>query len=189
MFHLLKLYSFKKPLFVCFLLFLASSASMLAGAPEQSEEIVGDWTGKLEPPGSSSELRLVLHIKRNDKGILFSTMDSPSQGAEGIPASSISYTDKDLEIRFASIGGTYRAKLLDNGRLDGIWTQRGARIDLPMIRLEEAKPTGRPQDPQPPFPYSSENIDFINDAAGITLSGTLSIPEGEGPFPAAVLIS
>jgi len=189
MYYSVQINSFRKLSFSSVMLLLVLLTPSFAAAPEQSEEIVGDWTGKLEPPGSTSELRLVLHIKRNDKGMLFSTMDSPNQGAEGIPASSITYTDKDLEIRFASIGGTYRAKLLENGRLDGIWSQGGARMDLPMIRLDEAKPSGRPQDPQPPFPYSNENMDFVNENAGITLSGTLSIPEGDGPFPAVVLIS
>lgn len=46
----------------------------------------------------------------------------------------------------------------------------------------------RPQTPQPPFPYRVEEVVF-SAQPGIDLAATLTLPEGEGPFPAAVLIS
>jgi hypothetical protein len=36
----------------------------------------------------------------------------------------------------------------------------------------------RPQEPLPPFPYTTEEVTYRNAEAGITLAGTLSIPEG-----------
>jgi fermentation-respiration switch protein FrsA (DUF1100 family) len=45
------------------------------------------------------------------------------------------------------------------------------------------------QDPQPPYPYHSEDLRFENQAAGITLAGTLTVPEEGERFPAAVLVS
>lgn len=47
----------------------------------------------------------------------------------------------------------------------------------------------RPQTPQPPFPYAAEDVRVPNPGAGITLAGTLFIPEGHGPFPAALLVT
>ena len=48
----------------------------------------------------------------------------------------------------------------------------------------------RPQTPKPPFPYRAEEVTFKNPvAAGVTLAGTLTLPTGAGPFPAAVLIT
>lgn len=47
----------------------------------------------------------------------------------------------------------------------------------------------RSQDPRSPFPYHSEDVRYSNPAGGVELAGTLTIPEGTGPFPAAVLIS
>ena len=44
------------------------------------------------------------------------------------------------------------------------------------------------QEPQPPFPYRKENVSFPGSAAGISLNGTLTVPEGKGPFPAIVLV-
>jgi hypothetical protein len=47
----------------------------------------------------------------------------------------------------------------------------------------------RPQTPLPPFDYHVEEVVFVNAEAGVRLAGTLTIPRGDGPFPAAVLIS
>ena len=47
----------------------------------------------------------------------------------------------------------------------------------------------RPQEPRPPFPYTAEDVHFRNEAAGITLAGTLTLPEGNTPHPVVVLVS
>lgn len=44
------------------------------------------------------------------------------------------------------------------------------------------------QEPQRPLPYREENVSFSSPAPGISLSGTLSIPAGGGPFPSLVLV-
>lgn len=52
-----------------------------------------------------------------------------------------------------------------------------------------AQEKNRPQTPTEPYPYLSESFQFENEEAEILLHGTLTIPQGEGPFPAAILIS
>ena len=47
----------------------------------------------------------------------------------------------------------------------------------------------RPQTPQPPFPYGEREVTFTNSVDAGTFAGTLTLPSGPGPFPAAVLIS
>ncbi|MEW6750879.1 MAG: alpha/beta fold hydrolase [Candidatus Latescibacterota bacterium] len=47
----------------------------------------------------------------------------------------------------------------------------------------------RPQDPRPPFPYDVQEVTYFNAAEGLLLAGTLTVPPGPGPFPAAVLVS
>ena len=44
------------------------------------------------------------------------------------------------------------------------------------------------QEPQRPVPYREESISFSSPAVGISLDGTLTVPEGKGPFPALVLV-
>ena len=40
-----------------------------------------------------------------------------------------------------------------------------------------------------PFPYAEEDVAFAGGADGVTLAGTLTLPKGAGPFPAALLIA
>ncbi|HLK64773.1 MAG TPA: alpha/beta hydrolase [Bryobacteraceae bacterium] len=47
----------------------------------------------------------------------------------------------------------------------------------------------RPQTPQAPFPYQSQEVSVPSKAAGVTLACTLSVPQGEGPHPAMVLVT
>ncbi len=46
-----------------------------------------------------------------------------------------------------------------------------------------------PQTPEPPFPYEVEEVAYDNAADGVHLEGTLTIPPGAGPHPAALLIT
>ena len=46
----------------------------------------------------------------------------------------------------------------------------------------------RPQTPEAPFPYREEALS-VEAAPGVTLAGTLTLPEGDGPFTAVVLVS
>lgn len=79
----------------------------------------------------------------------------------------------------------------------GTFTQ-GADLPLTLERgLPDAAPEAsaapervRPQTPMPPFGYLAENVAFDNPLTdGIRLAGTLTLPAGDGPFPAAVLLS
>ncbi len=45
----------------------------------------------------------------------------------------------------------------------------------------------RPQEPSPPFPYSSVPLTFAS--GDLRLAGRLTLPPGPGPFPAVLLIS
>jgi hypothetical protein len=44
-------------------------------------------------------------------------------------------------------------------------------------------------EPKRPYPYQEREVTFVNAQAGVTLSGTLTLPEGRGPFPAVVLVA
>jgi pimeloyl-ACP methyl ester carboxylesterase len=47
----------------------------------------------------------------------------------------------------------------------------------------------RPQEPRPPFPYSAEEVTYRNATDSTRFAGTLTLPPGDGPFPAVVLIT
>ncbi len=151
-------------------------------APAQSP--VGDWYGTLDL--GPARLRMVLHIASDGDGYS-STLDSPDQNAHGIPTTSTEVVGDTVRIAADMLGMTFDGRLAGDS-LRGIFRQGYLQQDLSFTRRTTAA-SERPQTPQPPFPYRSEEVSFRNPEAGITLAGTLFIPDGDGPFPAAILIS
>ncbi|MCA9672969.1 MAG: alpha/beta fold hydrolase [Myxococcales bacterium] len=47
----------------------------------------------------------------------------------------------------------------------------------------------RPQHPKPPYPYAAREVVFVNKTDKTKHAGTLTHPKGNGPFPAAVLVT
>jgi dienelactone hydrolase len=85
--------------------------------------------------------------------------------------------------------GHYKGMIVNDTTIVGQWTQSGQSFQLDIKKLRAAFAVNRPQEPKPPFPYSSEDVTFGNKKFNIFLAGTLTIPEGKGPFPAVILIT
>ncbi len=158
-----------------------------AGAQEPPS-LAGDWAGSLETGGAGT-LRLVFHLTASGDGSLGATLDSPDQGAYGIPAGPVTVDGRNVRIEVETVRGHYEGVLSEDGtRLDGTWHQGGVGLPLSLGRTV-APPPARPQVPEPPYPYEVRDVRFESAAAGVTLAGTLTVPPGDGPFPAVALIS
>ncbi|RYD98268.1 MAG: alpha/beta fold hydrolase [Sphingobacteriales bacterium] len=149
------------------------------------KEFEGAWSGILKI--QAMELGLVFNITASN-GKLEATMDSPNQGAKGIPVNAVSTNKDSIYLEIPEIQMVYKGALLDRDNIKGSFTQRGQSFDLDLSKTLSLK-NARPQEPQPPFPYPEEKISFPNKEAGIQLGGTLTLPQGKGPFPAIVLVS
>jgi uncharacterized protein len=151
-----------------------------------AQEITGKWHGLLELGGAA--LRIVWHIDKAD-GVYTATMDSPDQGATGIPVDIVTYDAPKLVLKISKMKIEYTGELVDNA-LKGTFKQGLFSAAMDLTRDEIAKPTPRrKQDPKKPYPYISEDVKFPNAPAGITLAGTLTVPPKGGKYPAVVLIS
>lgn len=151
-----------------------------------AQDIEGQWNGLLKVQGI--QLRLVFHVTKSGEGYT-STMDSPDQGAMGMPVTTTTYQPPTVRFEIIQIGFVYEGQV--NGtRITGSLTQRGQSFPMDLSRDEVKKEEiRRPQMPVAPYPYRSEEVSFRNESAGIALAGTLTLPEGDGRFPAVVLIS
>ena len=139
---------------------------------QSTTTLLGSWSGKLNV--GTVSLTLVLHLEQAD-GYVKVSLDSPDQGAKGISAFKEFLSDDSLAVKVEAIGMTYRARLKD-GKLDGTFSQNGFSTSLVLTRgVAEVK---RPQTPQPPYPYKTEEVTFRNEADGATLAGTLTWPVG-----------
>jgi len=161
--------------------------SLLASISLSAQDITGQWNGALKVQGT--QLRLVFNITKTDNGIS-STMDSPDQGAKGIPTTTTSFENSILKITIASAKIEYEGILGLDNVIVGTFKQGGQSfpMNLSKEKIEKEKLI-RPQEPIKPYPYYSENITFENKKAAINLSGTLTLPNKEGVFPVVILIS
>jgi len=155
----------------------------------QSDSMIlsGSWMGSLD--AGSTSLRLVFNLTLEEDSTMSATMDSPDQGASGIPMGQVSVQDDSLRIEAPMLQGYYVGKISSSDSIRGEWHQAGRTFELHLGKLEGAFELMRPQEPIPPFPYKEEQVQFKQKPEGFTLSGTLTMPEGEGPFPSVVLVS
>jgi len=151
--------------------------------------LVGYWQGSLKP-APIVELRLVLDITNKPAGVLEGTMISVDQGGARIPLTALSETSGVVHLETKSVGGVFDGRLNDDGsEISGDWKQGGRTTPLVFKRLAKAPALGRSQEPKRPFPYHDEEVAVQNKSAGVTLAGTLTTPNGAGPFPAVMLIT
>lgn len=147
--------------------------------------IEGNWQGTLDV--GAAKLRLGLHVTKKPDGTLGSTLDSIDQGAMGLPVSATTFQAGSLHFELPNLHATFDGKLAADGkRITGTFTQ-GSAFPLTFERAAAGEALKRPQNPKPPFPYESQNVKLkIGD---VTLAGTLTLPRGDGPFPAVALIT
>ncbi|MFO7655130.1 MAG: alpha/beta hydrolase [Candidatus Krumholzibacteriia bacterium] len=168
-----------------------ATVSAAAAGPEIPAELEGLWQGDLKLPTGMS-LRLVLEVEppADGSGRRRATLASPDQGAADIPMSSISLAGDTLRWTAASLDASYEGLRAHGGRaFNGILRQHGFEMPLELARTETVTTAQRPQEPQPPFPYEAHEVSLPGGDEGVKLAGTLTLPRGEGPVPAVLLVS
>lgn len=162
-----------------------------AGARRPSDAIAsseGVWQGALE--GNGMRLRLQLHVTHGDQKQLLAALDSPDQGISGLPAVKVSQKEAAFHFEIPVVTGVYDGTInVAKTTITGNWTQNGVVQKLEFKRSDQLLELRRPQTPAKPYPYREEEITFPNDKVKISLAGTLTLPPGIGPFPAAVILS
>lgn len=142
------------------------AAIMICACISAATAQTGAWSGKLDVQGSG--LSLVFHLDDENP-----TMDSPDQGAKGIPVQLERKAGGKIVIKIPALGASYEGVWLIR-QIAGTFTQMNVSFPLTLTPGEE-KPA-RPQTPQSPFPYQTEEVSFTN--GDVALHGTLTLPEG-----------
>lgn len=169
----------------------APASAPTPGAPAARVET---WEGEIVL--GAEKLGFVVHFTSPTSA----TLDIPAQGVLGAPLVDVKYSAKEIAFTFKP-GGSEEAKAVFSAvpneaeitKASGTLAQ--GQVTAPMTmklvpRGEAAAGTPkRPQEPKPPFPYTSREVSFSGGAEGVTLFGTLTIPDGKGPFCAVSLVT
>lgn len=174
-----------KRLFLLVMLFVATSLQAQQ-TPFWLMDCLGHWwLGVIEE--ASLPINLTFGV---DDGELKPFFYSPMQSAEPMIATKWSIDGDTLRINHKATG--VRLTLVWNAAdstFDGTFRQGMLRTKLHLVPTDSLFSVVRPQTPRPPFPYSEQDVTIECKKSGVTLAGTLTIPEGKGPFPAVVLVS
>ena len=148
--------------------------ALLLSAQQKTRQAppLGIWEGTLQVSGT--ELPLRFNIFKDQQERVCCTMDSPSQMATGIEATielaeGIIITIPNLYVR-------YEGNLVSSDTIVGTFAQGGMLLPLTLVRASKPAKANRPQTPQPPYPYETEEVTFYNGTA--PLHGTLAYPVG-----------
>lgn len=167
-------------------LFKILSADAVFGA-QSGSHIAGNWMSK------AGQFKIIFRVSQDEGGSLTALTDIPDQEAWDIPAD-LTVTD-NMVVRFEiyNIRCVYEGTMSKNGKvIDGKFKGPDGggmplvleRVDNPPVRTSK-----RPQEPKRPYPYAEQEVFFENKVDKVKLAGTLTLPESEGPYPAALLVT
>ncbi len=137
----------------------------------KAQEITGQWNGVLKVPGV--QLRLVFNINKTENGFS-TTMDSPDQGAKGIPVSSTKYENSKLKLELPNAQIEYNGELKDT-KITGTFKQGGQEFPLDLTKAKIENPTViKPQDSKKSTLYNTEELTITP-----LIKGTLYSPSNQ----------
>jgi pimeloyl-ACP methyl ester carboxylesterase len=166
--------------------FIILLVTLLATLTSTAQDITGRWNGVLKVQGT--QLRVVFNIAQTDSGYS-ATMDSPDQGAKGIPVTNTTFKNQKIKFEVTNARIEYDGELSED-KIIGTFKQGGQEFPMNLSREAiEKEIVKRPQEPIKPYAYYSENVVFKNSKANVSLSGTLTLPEKDGIFPVVILIT
>jgi pimeloyl-ACP methyl ester carboxylesterase len=136
-------------------------------------------------------MAIAVTLATDAAGAWSGTLDIPAQGAKGLPLGNILVKGREIGFAMTGVPGDPRfaGTLADDGQtITGTFSQGAGAFPFELTR-GSLPVAARPQEPKPPFPYRAEDVTYRNEPAGLALAGTLTLPQGPGPFPAVLLIT
>lgn len=94
---------------------------------EIMNQLQGKWNGEI------GSLKVVFRFEETKDGDFVSFLDSPDQGAFGMPFTDAEFSDGELTLKEKNIHGEFKGKL-SGDNIVGTWMQNGARWALSLIK-------------------------------------------------------
>ncbi|MEO8335908.1 MAG: alpha/beta fold hydrolase [bacterium] len=163
------------------------------GAPAATKTLDGlDGTWRTLLQRDTTRLHLILHVRTTARGT-GATLDSPDIGALGLAVEQFDRVGDTVSFRVPDAQVEFRGTLTYATRtLRGQWSRTGSPV-VQLAFTRDASTSSTPTLTQEPIVaqgYRAEDVSFENPSdETVTLAGTLTIPDGRGPFPAVILLS
>ncbi len=152
-----------------------------------NESLEGTWKGAIQIMGQ--ELGIAAHFSGEGPALAV-TLDIPAQNAMGLPMQNVSYQHPRVHFEIPGAAVAVFDGAVEGNRISGDYLQSGLQgsFSLEKESITESAAAGAAEEAvSEPAPYAEEEVEFTN--GDIRLAGTLTVPAGAGPFPAAVMIT
>jgi fermentation-respiration switch protein FrsA (DUF1100 family) len=180
--------AYRRILWTAILLVLFAAVAVLTVRAQETDPLVGVWQGPVT--GKPGTFQIYFTIAKSGGGAYTAKTDIPAQKARGIPVTEVRWTAPELFLDMSSFGITFLGRMDETGaKIEGRFKIGPEDLPLVLTHGGTVPEIGRPQEPRRPYPYREIEVSIPVSAAGITLAGTLTVPPGPGPFPAALLIT
>lgn len=152
-----------------------------------AQDISGYWEGMLRISTKDS-LRLGMFVKQNEDYVSVE-LDSPDQYSVGAQGSNVTWADSTISWKLNSVNASFKGMLTTAGTFEGTFKQGKLKLPLTLERGHERLVINRPQTPEPPYPYTEEEIRILDKSGKFSLiNGTLTLPT-ETPKGLVILLT
>lgn len=139
--------------------------------------------------GQSGSKRVFIELETTPEGTSQAFLSLPEQWIDKAKADTLVLSDESIlaifnreNIRFE--GSFHSGK----DSIQAEVTTYGKTREFALGKVDSLQPVYFAQNPRPPYLYRSEEVTY-ESCDSIQVAGTLTIPQGKGPFPAAIIIS
>lgn len=166
-----------------------------------TQSVVTQWKGELQVPGTDITLELDLNIRQKRNGQVKMWLDSPDQKVVAIPCEG-SVAENRVAMSSNMLNAHFEGEIDSAGEvLSGTFTQNGVAMPIQFRKMPNTASNafnypadcrnmgGNSEEDEDTAPKPYKEEDFTCANGNITLAGTMTIPDGQGPFPAVVMVA
>ncbi len=161
-------------------------ANVVLCAPSNTS-VAGNWMSRV------GQFKIVFRVSQDTDGSFTTLTDIPDQDAWDMPADLTVSDSSVVTFDIYNIRCVYEGRISADGKtIDGQFKGPdggGMPLVLERVAHPPVRTSKRPQEPKKPYPYREEEVFFENRVDEVKLAGTLTLPESDGPHPAALLVS
>jgi polyisoprenoid-binding protein YceI len=157
---------------------MAICMAACAAAQEDPPRLAGRWDGTIDVPGLALPFSVTFAAP---SGAITGTIDVKAHKASPLQAIQLTGHTIHFELQAAKPAAAVFDGTIDRDSIRGTFTQGRARGTFSLALVDAAAAAAAS------VPYRSEDVTFANGS--VTLAGTLTMPQGNGPFRALVMLT
>ena len=154
---------------------------------DSGPSLTGAWVGRVVLVADTTPI--TLRVQSLNPAVYGGYVELPAMGLFENAGMRIQQIGDSITIAVRAISAVFVGRRVSQDTIRGRWYHAGATTALTLVRVSrDYAREARPQEPAPPFPYEEDEFRAESRIDSAVIAGALTVPHGDGPFPAVVLI-